>query len=260
MGRLMKYDLRAAMRLFIPLWLGTLALGLINRFTVRLEFSENHVLNFFTGMAMVLYVLAVLSILVVTLIYIIQRFYQSMLKDEGYLTFTLPVGIDSILWSKALTALILVAGSAIVAFASLMILLVWNVNAEEFMRFFREIRQYLGDITLTAVTFCVLAAASTVCNVILIYLSMALGQLAQKHRLAASVGAFVLINMATSMLYSLVLGPVVMRLTESMEFPNLNPMAIVNLAFGVLILNCLILTAVYYFPTRYIFKRKLNLE
>ena len=97
MGRLMKYDLRAAMRLFIPLWLGTLALALVNRFTVHLEFSENRILNFFTGLVMVLYVLAALSILVVTLIYIIQRFYQSMLKDEGYLTFTLPVGIDSLL-------------------------------------------------------------------------------------------------------------------------------------------------------------------
>ena len=36
MGRLMKYDLRAAMRLFIPLWLGTLALALVNRFTDHL--------------------------------------------------------------------------------------------------------------------------------------------------------------------------------------------------------------------------------
>ena len=260
MGRLMKYDLRAAMRLFVPLWLGTLALGLINRFTVHLEFSENRILNFFTGMAMVLYVMAALAILVVTLIYIIQRFYQSMLKDEGYLTFTLPVGIDSLLWSKALTALILVAASTIVGILSLLILVVWNVNLEEFQRFLRELGQYFGGISLTILMVCLASAASTVCSVILIYLSMALGQLAQKHRLAASVGAFVLINMATSTLYSLVLGPVVMRLTESMEFPKLNPVAIVNLAFGVLILNCLILTAVYYFPTRYIFKRKLNLE
>lgn len=260
MGRLMKYDLRAAMRLFIPLWLGTLALALVNRFTVHLEFSENRILNFFTGLVMVLYVLAALSILVVTLIYIIQRFYQSMLKDEGYLTFTLPVGIDSLLWSKALTALILVVVSDIVGILSLLILVVWNVNLDEFQRFLRELGQYFNGISLTFLMVCLTAVVATVCQVILIYLSMALGQLAQKHRLGASVGAYVLISIATSTVYSVVLAPIAMKLAENMEFPNVEPLTILNAALAVLMLNALILTAVYYFPARYLFKRKLNLE
>ena len=105
MGKLMKYDLRAALRLFIPLWIGTLVLGLVNGVTIEMEQSDNRYLNFFTGLFAVLFVLAIFAILIVAAIYVVQRFYQSMLKDEGYLTFTLPVGIDSILWSKALTVL-----------------------------------------------------------------------------------------------------------------------------------------------------------
>ena len=107
---------------------------------------------------------------------------------------------------------------------------------------------------------CLTAVVATVCQVILIYLSMALGQLAQKHRLGASVGAYVLISIATSTVYSVVLAPVAMKLAESMEFPNMEPLTILNAALAVLMLNALILTAVYYFPARYLFKRKLNLE
>ena len=41
MGKLMKYDLRAALRLFVPLWIGALILALVNSFTITVEFFSS---------------------------------------------------------------------------------------------------------------------------------------------------------------------------------------------------------------------------
>ena len=259
MGRLMKYDLRAALRLFVPLWLGTLVLALVNGFTMHLEYSENPVLNFLTGLVMVLYVLAVFAILILTGIYAIQRFYQSMLKDEGYLTFTLPVGIDSILWSKALTAMILSVCSAVVCVLSLLLLVVRDLASVNLSEFFEDLLHSipLREIILTVVCFGVMLLAAALATLFLIYLSMALGQFAQKHRLAASVGAFVAIQVLMSFLLTLPAS-----FTEYWDVPWIpeDGWFAACVVFLLLAAGSLVQAAIYYFPTRYLFQKRLNLE
>ena len=259
MGRLMKYDLRAALRLFVPLWLGTLVLALVNGFTMHLEYSENPVLNFLTGLVMVLYVLAVFAILILTGIYAIQRFYQSMLKDEGYLTFTLPVGIDSILWSKALTAMILSVCSAVVCVLSLLLLVVRDLASVNLSGFFEDLlhRIPLREIILTVVCFGVMLLAAALATLFLIYLSMALGQFAQKHRLAASVGAFVAIQVLMSFLLTL---PASFTEYWDVRWIPEDGWFAACVVFLLLAAGSLVQAAIYYFPTRYLFQKRLNLE
>lgn len=259
MGRLMKYDLRAALRLFVPLWLGTLVLALVNGFTMHLEYSENPVLNFLTGLVMVLYVLAVFAILILTGIYAIQRFYQSMLKDEGYLTFTLPVGIDSILWSKALTAMILSVCSAVVCVLSLLLLVVRDLASVNLSEFFEDLLHSipLREIILTVVCFGVMLLAAALATLFLIYLSMALGQFAQKHRLAASVGAFVAIQVLMSFLLTL---PASFTEYWDVRWIPEDGWFAACVVFLLLAAGSLVQAAIYYFPTRYLFQKRLNLE
>lgn len=259
MGRLMKYDLRAALRLFVPLWLGTLVLALVNGFTMHLEYSENPVLNFLTGLVMVLYVLAVFAILILTGIYAIQRFYQSMLKDEGYLTFTLPVGIDSILWSKALTAMILSVCSAVVCALSLLLLVVRDLASVNLSGFFEDLLHSipLREIILTVVCFGVMLLAAALATLFLIYLSMALGQFAQKHRLAASVGAFVAIQVLMSFLLTL---PASFTEYWDVRWIPEDGWFAACVVFLLLAAGSLVQAAIYYFPTRYLFQKRLNLE
>src|SRR5699024_11750532 len=54
-----------------------------------------------------------------------------LLKDEGYLTMTLPVSLDSILWGKALAAWILMVLTTLVCLVSAGILLLANVNLRD---------------------------------------------------------------------------------------------------------------------------------
>ena len=54
MSRLMKYDLRAAMKLFVPLWIGTLILSLINSFTIPGQHEiDSRILEFFVSLMMI---------------------------------------------------------------------------------------------------------------------------------------------------------------------------------------------------------------
>lgn len=264
MGKLMKYDLRAALRLFIPLWIGTLVLGLVNGVTIEMEQSDNRYLNFFTGLFAVLFVLAIFAILIVAAIYVVQRFYQSMLKDEGYLTFTLPVGIDSILWSKALTALILLAGSAVVCVLAFVMMVVRDVAALDLRRVLESLVSEVAWQEILSIMGCfvLMMAAGCLAMLFLVYLSMAVGQLVQKHRMAASVGAYVGINILTSYLANLGLSLFGSdTIAEALnQFQAFDDVPMVCITFLCIAFYSLIEAAIYYFPARYLFKKKLNLE
>lgn len=267
MGRLMKYDLRAAMKLFVPLWIGTLILSLINSFTIPAQSEiESRMLEFFVSMMMIAYVLAVIAIVIVTIIYIIMRFYQGLLKDEGYLTFTLPVGIDSILWAKAFTGLILLAVSGVVCMLSLLILVWQFLEFQDFSLFFRMFAENstVGD-GIMIIFSAVLAAVSTCLSGIFHgYLSMGFGQLAKKRKLGMSVLSYVIISTVSSTIAGVVIMPLFVWLMENMGQTNVlmlfDGIKGVWLIFLLISLYNLIFTAIYYFPTRYIFKNKLNLE
>jgi len=96
------------------------------------------------------------------------------------------------------------------------------------------------------------------------YLSMGFGQLAKKRKLGASVLAYVVISTVTSAFAGVVIMPLFVKLMENMGQTSVllmfNGAKGVWLIFLLISLYNLIFTAVYYFPTRYIFKNKLNLE
>lgn len=267
MGRMMKYDLRAAMKLFVPLWIGTLVLSLINSFTIYPQFDvDNKIANFFISLMMIAYVLAVIAIVIVTIIYIVMRFYQSMMKDEAYLTFTLPVGIDAIVWAKAIVGLILLAISAVVCVISLVILL-WPVGSfSELSMMLNRMMELMtfGNLMMVILTMVLAAITTGLTGIHQAYLSMGFGQMAKKRKLGASVLAYVLISTVTSAVAGTVIMPLFIKLMENMGQRSVllmfNGAKGVWLIFLLIALYNLIFTAIYYFPTRYIFKNKLNLE
>ena len=90
-GKLMKYEMRSMLRTFLPLWGAILVVALLNRCTLQIESLRDWLGGVPAILMMVLYVIAIIAIAIVALVFMIQRFYNGMLKDEGYLMFTLPV-------------------------------------------------------------------------------------------------------------------------------------------------------------------------
>lgn len=262
MGRLMKYELRSTMKLFTPLWLAVLALAVINRFTLfnpKRYFSQP--VNILADIVILLYVFAIIGVFVVALIFVIQRFYQGLLKDEGYLTFTLPVRIDSILWGKTFSSLILLAGSMLVCLLSLLLMFmngdVW-ANLSDSWRQLVQVSEG-RTVVLTVILLLIVLLASIIPAVLYLYLSMSIGHLSQKHRVGASVLAYVGIRIVLSLVSNLVMSPV-RELAWDGNVWNLSSVQTVWLLFAIAMAVVVVESAIFYFPARYILRRHLNLE
>ena len=126
LGKLIKHDFRALSRTLMPLQLGVLAGGVLAAILMRISLwmlgsAENganlargtqllfsFLLSLFTGIL----VFAVLASALITLLLICIRLQKSLFGDEGYLTFSLPVRVDGLLFSKLITGAIWIAINA----------------------------------------------------------------------------------------------------------------------------------------------------
>ena len=86
LGKLLKYDFRSMFRVFLPLWGALLAISFINRLTLN---SDRMGLP--GAVLFIAYIGIIFAVMAVTLVLVVQRFYNGLLKSEGYLMFTLPV-------------------------------------------------------------------------------------------------------------------------------------------------------------------------
>ena len=68
-----------------------------------------------------LYVALCIAVVVLAIVFIIQRFYNGLLKDEGYLMFTLPVKTWQLIKAKGLTALIVTVISGVIGISSVLL-------------------------------------------------------------------------------------------------------------------------------------------
>lgn len=266
MGKIMKYEFRSMFRLFIPLWLGILVLSLVNRFTLNLQFGGNQLANFFSGLVMFLYVMGIMAVLVVAFIFIILRFYRGVLKEEGYLTMTLPVSLDSIIWGKAAAGWLLMVLTILVCIASACVLALRNYMLHDWLQVWERMVALSGGATplvLILAQVVLSALLSVLYNILFLYLAMAVGHLAQKHKVGMSVLAYVVISTVLSTAYNYFLTPVILNFLMGYGFERLGTeeiLATISNGLWIYLAVVVVTCAVFYVPTRYILHKKLNLE
>ncbi|MEA4966266.1 MAG: hypothetical protein VB055_10635 [Oscillospiraceae bacterium] len=269
MGKLMKYELRSMLRLFAPLWAAILALSILNHFTVRVEALSTLLHGIPAIVLMILYVVGILAMIVVALAFLIQRFYVGLLKDEGYLMFTLPVKTSALLWAKCLSATILILATTLVSVASALVMALDGDTLrsvhEGIQELSRRVDNFGGLMTLTLILGLVLLVVSTVKSILQAYLAMCIGQLASKHKAGFSVLAYVGITIVLSAVFT-----TAMTLAENnawfaemakvLNFSEMPTAGMIWFAFGVLFVIAAIQIAIFYFPAQAILQHKLNLE
>ena len=100
LSKLVKYDIKSLIRVFIPVADGPL----MN------VFSE-YIGPILLGILAVLFVAVIVGMMIMTLILVIRRFWNGLLKEEGYLAFTLPVEVWQLIVSKVIVAAIVFAAT-----------------------------------------------------------------------------------------------------------------------------------------------------
>lgn len=283
LGKLMKYDLRSGIRTFALIWIGLAALAAINGLTLRIAFDgdiQSELANFIiTVLPMVLLVALYVAMGIFMLVFIINRFYKGLLGDEGYLMFTLPVSVSEHIGSKLLTSMIFQIGSFAVAVLSggLLFAVLTPPNFSDVAQAFQEAGRYLRVNPLPAGTgwvvaeFIVYTLIAAAVSILQIYTAISIGHLAKKNRGWFALLAYVGISIA----FSIIMNGCMSLLLQSDAFPNVllnwefclddtgwhvQGVGMMASALGIYIGLDLLVGTGFFFATRAILSKRLNLE
>jgi hypothetical protein len=176
--------------------------------------------------------------------------------------FTLPTKPWMHITSKLLVSMVWMFVSGIIALFSIIIISMDKVSLGEMMRelsyAFSEIYNFLGSsFYLVVIEVIIGAFLSLASTILIIYASIALGHLFNRHRILASFGAFLALNTITQILFTIA-GTVafnVYRIGTSHPLES----AMHSLIFLSIIFMGLI-TAAYFVTANIILSKKLNLE
>lgn len=258
--RLMKYEIHSTARIFLPLYLVLFLTAILNKVFLSINAEQ---LGIPLVISMTAYVGIVVAIFVMTLVVTIQRFYKNLLTDEGYLMFTLPVSVDSQIISKMLIASLWNFISFVISIFSVFVLAADENAMQNLAIAIQQFKVFLAmqgsQIYLILFQFVLLMILSLFVGVLNLYVSMAIGQLVSKHRVAGSLGAFFLISLVGQIVIT-VLVNVGANHGWFAIFDQIQPLSAMHLLLGLMNVALLILGAAFYFGTRYILKNKLNLE
>ena len=83
LGKLIKYDLKALAKILAPLWGVLLVMGLI--FGISIRSNLDGIGNTMIVFSLVVIVAVIVAIFVMNVIIVIQRFWNGLLQEEGYL-------------------------------------------------------------------------------------------------------------------------------------------------------------------------------
>lgn len=260
LGKLIKHEFNATGRIFLPLYFIILLLSLVNRVLININISSGP-LNTLRGFMIAAYALSIAATLVVTFVIMIMRFYKNLLTDEGYLMFTLPVKPSQLISAKLITSLLWNIASIILVVGSLLSMLGTTNNMAILGDFIDLLVMELkfsfgGSYVLLIVEFIIMMLGSLINQILLIYVSIAVGHLFNGHKVLGSFISYIAISTIIQILVTLIL--LFWARIAGSTLAELE--AIPQQVFPFSIIFALICNVIYYYVTNYIFKRKLNLE
>ena len=218
-------------------------------------------LNILVGAIPVLFTTLVVAVIVTTFIMMIMRFYKNLLSSEGYLMFTLPVSVSKLIWSKLIVILVWIILSGIVGMLAFCIIF---LNITDFALAFSQMISVFIEagkqgLWPALIEFIILMASIVISFILSIYLSMAVGQLSDKHKILCSIGAYIGLNVIMAVFVGVANGPVGEMIYRGI-FENLSEMESFNIVMIGFIVLYVILCVVYFILTKTILTKKLNLE
>lgn len=260
LGKLFKHEIKATARLLLPLYLILAALTIMDRIVLNLHIFKG-AMNLIPGFITFAYVLSIIALIVVSTVIIIFRFYKNLMTDEGYLMFTLPVKSHELINSKLIASFIWSFASIASVIASLFIVFSSDKNLQllkDGLRTMHDefVRQFGSMSALLISEFIILFIVAAIYAVLMIFVSIAIGQLMNGHKVIGSIAAYIAINFAIQ-----IISTIAMVIIGQIFKNNINDISLIpKLLFPLLISFYAVLSAVYYAVTNFIFRNKLNLD
>ena len=258
LGKLLKYEIKATARIFLPLYLVLSVFAIINSF-MSFNADTFSLPQFIT---LTLYIIILVGMFVASLIVMIQRFYKNLLSEEGYLMFTLPVKPYKHIVSKLIVSVMWVILSSITALASILIIASKEITFSEIFTdlgmLWDRAYSFLGaSLYHLIIQMTIGLIVSVVTSILLIYVSIALGHLSNNHKILASIGAFLGIYVIAQIVSGvLFIGSDGQGLIYTLSQHSPIPFTLIWLAIAI----SAVFATVYFIITNIILTKRLNLE
>ena len=215
--------MKASARTLLPLYVGTMVVALICGIQLALmttSINGSDVWFSVVGhrndslLSMFMYLLffgLCVAIVVLTIMIVVQRFNKSLIGDEGYLMFTLPVTQVQLLSSKLIAALLwILIGTVVMGLSAIIMMLpavFMNLSSllQGWSYFWNELQYLFSQISVSGLQFAssflstIFSGLSSIVALILVlYLSIMVAQMEQfsKYRVIIAVVLFFLLNWA----------------------------------------------------------------
>lgn len=255
--KLLKHELHEASRMLLPIFGGLLLFAAVTRAIIWImEQSDNSIISVMGVMFVVLFFVACIASVVVTAVLLIIRFGKTVHGDEGYLTHTLPVGVNSILLSRILVTYLALFVSIVVAYVGIRFSL-WNVKAaadigEEFAYMFEIMGMDSKTLWMTVASY----ASQLLATVLLIFAAISIGHSFNRGK----VGFSILFYFAIESTFSLISAVVMLVMMPGMLDESADFGAVMGgygyFAIGLNLLCCVVCYILSWLMT----KKRLNLS
>ena len=267
--KLIRHELRATGRVMGPLLLLVLVAAVgANISTYRLLETDNGMLNTLGIVLLISYTIAFVASGTMAFVLMVQRFYKNLLRDEGYLTMTLPVSVHEHIWAKLLTSLIWWIAVLAVAAVSMLILVFNPSILQEVGTNLAQL--HFGDLNLSQnlphlVLFCaelaLLLAVGGACVCLHFYAALAVGYSFTHHKDALAAVSFFAMPVAWHFIQWVATFLLNLMNLQGIRLwvQSLGPMTQMHLTMLAVTAVMAIPAALYYAITAYFLKNRLNL-
>lgn len=253
-GKLIKYDFLAIGRKLGPIYLAVAAMSVLVGLLSRVSSDVPE------GISMSAYVILMLIMIIMTLVVIIQRFYQSVYGKDAYMMMTLPATTGEQLWSKVITSLIWGIFTTAVTAASfaVILLLIGALNDVDLIPHL-GVQIPWGQLVLTGVLFLLNMVVSIVQFALMIYASISIGAQARNHRGLLSTLVFIGFAIAESIITTMDTSDGnawIERENQTITgvLGNIDHVLVLALVFAAAV------SALYFIITYFLMDRRLNLD
>ncbi len=259
LGKLLKYDFKSLAKLLVPVYLVSLLLAIFTRI-INLLAEEFSIFSVPSGFISMIFVVVLVAIPIATFIFTIIRFYQNLIKDEGYLMHTLPVSKNHLILSKTISSTFFI----LLSFVFTILFLFVGVYGIWFDQKFIDLAfSFLKQIDNVFLILIFLSAIiSVIFNQVMIYASIALGQ-KHNNKIMFSIIYGIVIYNVVQIISVILLLPVMLLDPNYQSYIQNNPITNFGLVNGYLafaLILSLIFTIICYFICVRVLNKKLNLE
>ena len=258
LGKLMKYEFKYYFKLLTPIYIFTLFSGLLIKLCSMIMDKVSE-LRIPLSMVIFISVLAIIFLPFYAFAVSIKRFYTTVVKDEGYLTNTLPVKKSSIVLSKLFTSTIASLLACVVSILS--VLIVASTESNVFKPLIDGFVEFYKYDALLVILIPIYGLVGYIFVVLVIYASIALGQ-KHNNKLRSSIIYGIILYFVNQIILSFfvwVFSNISPDIIKKME-ETYPPKDLLNIFLSVFIVIYILICYAHYKVTTYNLNKNLNLD